>query len=142
MDRLTTVWLNGAGALGAGWPDSAASRGRSVHHYRVDGPAGERLIWIETGAGQTNGCSQADVPPAAGEVFTFDLARDVGIKLQTPAPWLYIVHTDIPAGVVTDYNAWYDEEHLRVSSAFPAARALAVTSPTAISARVISPPTT
>jgi len=112
MDRLTTVWLNGAGALGAGWPDSAASRGRSVHHYRVDGPAGERLIWIETGAGQTNGCSQADVPPAAGEVFTFDLARDVGIKLQTPAPWLYIVHTDIPAGVVTDYNAWYDEEHL------------------------------
>jgi hypothetical protein len=29
-----------------------------------------------------------------------------------PSPWLYIVHTDIPADVVADYNAWYDEEHL------------------------------
>jgi hypothetical protein len=112
MNRLTTVWLNGAGSLGTSRPNSAVSHGRSVHHYRVDGPADERLIWIETGAGQNSGWSQADVPPAAGEVFSFDLARDVGVKLKTPAPWLYIVHTDIPADVVADYNAWYDEEHL------------------------------
>jgi hypothetical protein len=112
MNRLTTVWLNGGGALGAGRPDSAASDGRKVYRYRVDGEAAERLIWIETDAGQKSGWSPADVPPSAGEFFSFDLARDVGAKLQTPAPWLYIVHTDIPADVVADYNAWYDEEHL------------------------------
>ncbi len=38
--------------------------------------------------------------------------RDVGMPSTPPAPWLYIVHTDIPAEIVTDYNAWYDEEHL------------------------------
>jgi hypothetical protein len=48
-----------------------------------------------------------------GEVFTLTLARDAGARLMTPSPWLpYIVHTDIPADVVADYNAWYDEEHL------------------------------
>jgi hypothetical protein len=32
--------------------------------------------------------------------------------LASPAPWLYLVHTDIPADIVDDYNAWYDQEHL------------------------------
>ena len=40
------------------------------------------------------------------------LARDVGARLTTPSPWLYIVHTDIPEEVVADYNGWYAEEHL------------------------------
>src|SRR4051812_41956109 len=111
MNRLVTVWLNGAGALGAGRPDLASSSGRKVHHYRVDGEAAERLIWIETDASQKSGWSAGDVPASAGEFFSFELARDVGVWLQTPAPWLYIVHTDIPADVVADYNAWYDEEH-------------------------------
>ena len=34
------------------------------------------------------------------------------ITAASPPPWLYIVHTDIPADVVDDYNAWYDQEHL------------------------------
>jgi hypothetical protein len=33
-------------------------------------------------------------------------------RLTTPSPWLYIVHTDIPADVVAHYNAWYDQDHL------------------------------
>ena len=28
------------------------------------------------------------------------------------APWMYIVHTDIPDHIVDEYNAWYDKEHL------------------------------
>jgi hypothetical protein len=28
------------------------------------------------------------------------------------APWVYIVHTDIPEYIVDEYNAWYDKEHL------------------------------
>jgi hypothetical protein len=28
------------------------------------------------------------------------------------APWMYIVHTDIPDHVVDEYNDWYDKEHL------------------------------
>lgn len=30
----------------------------------------------------------------------------------TDAPWMYIVHTDIPDHIVDEYNAWYDKEHL------------------------------
>jgi hypothetical protein len=28
------------------------------------------------------------------------------------APWMYIVHTDIPDHIIDEYNAWYDKEHL------------------------------
>src|SRR5690242_8585737 len=112
MKRLTTVWLRGVGALGAERPLSAASNGLRVHRYRVDGSADERLLWIEAPAGQDSGLSKLGLTPSAGEIFSFDLARDVGAGLTAPAPWLYIVHTDIPADVVDDYNAWYDEEHL------------------------------
>ncbi len=28
------------------------------------------------------------------------------------APWMYIVHTDIPDHIIYEYNAWYDKEHL------------------------------
>ena len=31
---------------------------------------------------------------------------------MSTAPWLYLVHTDIPADIIDDYNAWYDREHL------------------------------
>ena len=31
---------------------------------------------------------------------------------MSTAPWLYLVHTDIPADIIDDYNAWYDQEHL------------------------------
>src|ERR1700749_1734178 len=110
MKRLTTVWLRGVGALGAERPLSAASGELPVHRYRVEGNTDEHLLWIEAPAGQDSGWSKLE--PSAGEIFSFDLARDVGARLTSPAPWLYIVHTDIPADVVDDYNAWYDEEHL------------------------------
>ena len=46
------------------------------------------------------------------ERMNFKLMRDVGDTASTDAPWLYIVHTDIPDDVVEEYNAWYDSEHL------------------------------
>ncbi len=30
----------------------------------------------------------------------------------TGAPWMYIVHTDIPDHIIDEYNTWYDKEHL------------------------------
>jgi len=46
------------------------------------------------------------------ERMNFRLMRDVGRVSATDAPWLYIVHTDIPDDIVDEYNTWYDEEHL------------------------------
>jgi hypothetical protein len=46
------------------------------------------------------------------ERMNFRLMRDVGDTTSTDAPWLYIVHTDIPDDVVGEYNEWYDSEHL------------------------------
>ena len=46
------------------------------------------------------------------ERMNFQLMCDVGDARQETAPWLYIVHTDIPSDVVEEYNAWYDSEHL------------------------------
>lgn len=45
------------------------------------------------------------------ERMNFRLMRDVGGKPEN-APWLYIVHTDIPDHIAAEYNEWYDAEHL------------------------------
>ena len=45
------------------------------------------------------------------ERMNFRLMRDVGGK-PLDAPWLYIVHTDIPDHIASEYNEWYDAEHL------------------------------
>ncbi len=111
MNRLATVWLHGADVRPFDRRISAASSEERIFRYRVDSGAEEHLLWIESQGGSSNWRNIDAVLPSE-EVFTFDLARDVGVKLQSPAPWLYIVHTDIPADVVDDYNAWYDDEHL------------------------------
>ena len=46
------------------------------------------------------------------ERMNFKLMRDVGQVSDRDAPWLYIVHTDIPDHIVDEYNEWYDKEHL------------------------------
>lgn len=46
------------------------------------------------------------------ERMNFKLNCDVGEARLQDAPWLYIVHTDIPEDVVAEYNEWYDREHL------------------------------
>ena len=46
------------------------------------------------------------------ERMNFRLMRDVGDTARNDAPWLYIVHTDIPDHIAGEYNEWYDREHL------------------------------
>ena len=46
------------------------------------------------------------------ERMNFRLMRDVGDGARSDAPWLYIVHTDIPEHIAAEYNEWYDREHL------------------------------
>jgi hypothetical protein len=116
--RLMTMWWRTSGSpdqLG-GWLERHAPSvpGVTIRHYDVEG--GERLAWIEHAGESERGLS--DLPsvlpkaPAPCESFAFDLVRDVGVPSTPPTRWLYTVHTDIPAEIVADYNAWYDEEHL------------------------------
>lgn len=46
------------------------------------------------------------------ERMNFQLMCEVGQAPSPDAPWMYIVHTDIPDHIVDEYNAWYDQEHL------------------------------
>lgn len=46
------------------------------------------------------------------ERMNFQLMCEVGSAPSPDAPWMYIVHTDIPDYIVDEYNAWYDQEHL------------------------------
>jgi hypothetical protein len=53
------------------------------------------------------------------ERMNFRLMREVGRTDFGDAPWIYIVHTDIPDHIVDEYNAWYDSEHLPRCAAIP-----------------------
>ncbi|MEQ1775272.1 MAG: hypothetical protein ABL891_15955 [Burkholderiales bacterium] len=46
------------------------------------------------------------------ERLNFKLMCEVGSMPAPDAPWMYIVHTDIPDHIVDEYNEWYDKEHL------------------------------
>jgi hypothetical protein len=46
------------------------------------------------------------------ERMNFRLMCEVGGMPEPDAPWMYVVHTDIPDHIVEEYNAWYDKEHL------------------------------
>jgi hypothetical protein len=81
--------------------------------YAVEGDRPEYLAWHEApDAGPAQRQPASPEGGAAGERMNFRLMRDVGDAAVTDAPWLYIVHTDIPDDIVDEYNAWYDEEHL------------------------------
>ncbi|MDB5602412.1 MAG: hypothetical protein JWN71_4456 [Xanthobacteraceae bacterium] len=114
MNRLMTAWYPDAVAPGRQRQIPITASETLVYRYRVDGDANEAMLWIEGRDDSRNALEQAisaSLPPAS-EIFTFDLARDVGVISAPPPRWLYIVHTDIPLDIVDDYNAWYDEEHL------------------------------
>jgi hypothetical protein len=119
-ERLMTIWWQTSGSpdqLG-GWLDRYLSpvSGSTIRRYHIEGAADELLSWIEDAGGFERGFSDIQSvlssAPASNEGFAFDFVRDVGIPSTPPTPWLYIVHTDIPAEIVADYNAWYDDEHL------------------------------
>jgi len=53
------------------------------------------------------------------ERMNFKLMCAVGNAPAPDAPWMYIVHTDIPDHIVDEYNDWYDREHLPRCAAIP-----------------------
>ena len=53
------------------------------------------------------------------ERMNFKLMCEVGQTPAPDAPWMYIVHTDIPDHIVDEYNAWYDKEHLPRCAGIP-----------------------
>lgn len=48
-----------------------------------------------------------------------EVGNTVGRTDCSDAPWMYIVHTDIPDHIVDEYNAWYDSEHLPRCAGIP-----------------------
>ena len=103
--QLTMIWREGANPPWRNLLSSLDGLGNATYQYTVDGSPEEALLWVE-------GVDTPRLADEGGEVFTLTLAREVGARLTMPAPWLYVVHTDIPEDVLADYKAWYDEEHL------------------------------
>ena len=122
---LITIRFDIAGSDGAGCyrrlqRDHAAGRpGFSAGRlYTVDDAVPRFLAWYETFDPVRPPAAMDWLSPAArdeigaAETMTFELKRDVGDKTAGDAPFLYIVHTDVPDDIVDEYNAWYDQEHL------------------------------
>ncbi len=53
------------------------------------------------------------------ERMNFRLMCEVGNVPVPDAPWMYVVHTDIPDHIVDEYNEWYDKEHLPRCAGIP-----------------------
>jgi hypothetical protein len=99
----------------------------SARRYRVDDAPLRYLAWYDTadetieGARDFQRIVETPTPWSQRmrrfygdkrERMNFRLMRDVGRAPEEDAPWLYIVHTDIPDDIVDEYNEWYDAEHL------------------------------
>ena len=113
---LTTLRFDVDGSCADGDERGSASSGNkpagfaAARLYACEDAAPKYLAWYET----TEPPRQSDqrVGHSGWERMSFRLMRDVGDEGIVDAPWLYIVHTDIPDDIVNEYNAWYDEEHL------------------------------
>jgi hypothetical protein len=106
------LWFRGAAGSDLDRSVRLTSAATRMLRYRVDGGTDENLAWIEAGDRREAEKALSERSLPTGELFTFDLVRDVGVSSASPCRWLYLVHTDIPADIVDDYNAWYDQEHL------------------------------
>lgn len=104
------------------------------------GPAAAASPWIYRSEDGSEGCAYVDLP-AAGSDRSARLAVPDGITLQrlerlvalagasavdgegggpgAPAPWHYIVATDVRPEHEADFNAWYATEHLPGLAAVP-----------------------
>jgi hypothetical protein len=108
-------------------PDIVALPGFLLgRRYECDGATPKHLAWYDTSdetAEPGPHLKQYLSTPTPGlariagllqhrERMNFRLLRDVGDASSVNAPWLYIVHTDIPDHIAGEYNKWYDQEHL------------------------------
>jgi hypothetical protein len=59
-------------------------------------------------------------PPSSAERLQTERTRVIeGSSAGEPAPWLYVVETDVLPEFEAEFNAWYDEEHLPGLAAVP-----------------------
>lgn len=127
MDRETAMWF-----LRFDWADADAATAALAA-----GAAPPRIYRSEDGS---QGCAYVDVP-AAGSGQSARPAVPSGVTLQRlepltmiagasaadhggrgadrPAPWHYIVATNVRPEHEADFNAWYAEEHLPGLAAVP-----------------------
>src|SRR5450755_377987 len=89
MNRLTILCLRGAAASDLDRPLRLTSRATRMHRYRVDGGTDENLAWIEVGGRRKTEKELSELSLPTGELFTFDLARDVGVSSASPWPRRY-----------------------------------------------------
>ncbi len=100
---------------------SAPSSARPAHAaierirlYELQDAVPKRLLWFDTAVYVPPAETEQWTPGPEVERMSFELRRALqsdSADLEA-ARWLYVVHTDIPADISGEYNAWYDEEHL------------------------------
>ena len=67
-----------------------------------------------------NAWSRRNVAMAAASVSTLELLCEIrGASASEPAPFHYVVETDVLETQESDFNAWYDREHLPGLAAVP-----------------------
>ena len=108
-------------------PDIVALPGFLLgRRYACEGAVPKYLAWYETAdetvepgphlknyaANQSPWWRRINAFLQHSERMNFRLMRDVGALPAKDAPWLYLVHTDIPDAIAGEYNEWYDAEHL------------------------------
>jgi hypothetical protein len=86
-----------------------------IRLYELQDAAPKRLVWFDTAVyvpatdtvSWTSGVEDV-------ERMSFELRRSLQSDFADleVAQWLYVVHTDIPSDISSEYNTWYDEEHL------------------------------
>ncbi|CAP41061.1 DUF4286 family protein [Bordetella petrii] len=95
--------------------------------------AGQGSAWLYHAADHTETYALLDTPadPQAlrdalrarhprAQAVALALTTDVaGQAAGQPAPWFYVVETDIKAGAEIDFDRWYEEEHLPGLAAVP-----------------------
>jgi hypothetical protein len=103
------------------WRDDAVrSAGPGAEIFRsLTGELGHAYVALEPGAEDAARKSALASGPEAGPSL-LALLRDVpGASAGAPAPYRYVVETDVEPAHEDDFNAWYDQEHLRGLAGVP-----------------------
>ena len=87
----------------------------------VDGTEGYAWLTPDADIASALAAVIGGAPPGATPI-PLDLLRDIaGAAADRDAPYRYIVETDVEDGYESDFNAWYDDEHLVGLAAVPGA---------------------
>lgn len=107
-----TEWLYRGAADGPGWV------------ALPPGPAWPQWTDVDTGTQRRcllpAGAAPLPICPAGLEAVPLQATLVIdGPAAGQPAPWLYVVETNVLPEVEADFNAWYSQEHLPGLAAVP-----------------------